>query len=50
MSATERDAEAEQMVLHELARQQAPAFEKWRLRRRAAQATLPFAAGLEGPT
>ncbi len=49
MSTAERDIEAEQMVLHEIARQHAPAFEKWRLRRRAAQSTLPFAAGLEGP-
>lgn len=42
MTPPERDREVEQMMLHEIARKEAPPFEKWRLRRRATQATLPF--------
>ena len=43
MGLTEREREVEQMTLLELGRREAPSFEKWRLRRQAAQAVLPFA-------
>lgn len=37
-----RESQAEEMVLQDLARNEAPPFEKWYLRRRAHQVTLPF--------
>jgi hypothetical protein len=43
MSVAEREREIEQMTLLDLGRKEAPSFEKWRLRRQAAQAMLPFA-------
>jgi hypothetical protein len=46
MSPAERDREVEEMILLEIARKEAPPFEKWRLRRRAAQVTLPFLSSL----
>lgn len=46
MTAVEREREIEQMMLLEIARKEAPPFEKWLLRRRAAQVTLPFSASL----
>ena len=46
MTAADRDRELEQMMLLEIARKEAPPFEKWLLRRRAAQVALPFAASL----
>ena len=42
MSVAERDREVEQLLLVDLAKKEAPSFEKWRLRRQAAQAALPF--------
>lgn len=42
MQPDERQVEAEQIMLLEIARKEAPPFEKWRLRRQAAQAMLPF--------
>ncbi|MGH9662505.1 MAG: hypothetical protein ACRD96_28410 [Bryobacteraceae bacterium] len=36
--------EAEQLVMQELARKEAPAYERWRIRRVAQQAVLPFSA------
>jgi 3'-phosphoadenosine 5'-phosphosulfate sulfotransferase len=42
MSPPERDREAEDMLLLDVAKKEAPSFEKWRLRRQAAQAALPF--------
>jgi hypothetical protein len=37
-----RDQEIENLILQDLAKKHAPPFEKWRLRRRAEQAVLPF--------
>jgi hypothetical protein len=37
-----RDLEVEELVLQEVARREAPPFEKWRLRKQVQQATLPF--------
>lgn len=37
-----RAAEADALILHELARKHAPPFEKWLLRQRVQQAVLPF--------
>jgi hypothetical protein len=37
-----RDAEVREMILQDIARQEAPRFEKWLLRRRAEQAVLPL--------
>ncbi len=42
MAPEERRLEAEQILLLEIARKDGPPFEKWRLRKQAAQATLPF--------
>jgi hypothetical protein len=42
MTSQERDAELEQMVIAEIGRKESPAYEKWRLRKQAAQALLPF--------
>ena len=42
MTAAEREREVERIILMEISRKEAPPFEKWRLRRRAAQVTLPF--------
>jgi len=39
-----RDSEVDQLVLQQIARKEAPAFEKWLLRKRAQQAVLPFLA------
>jgi hypothetical protein len=37
-----REAEADALILHEIARKHAPPFEKWLLRQRMQQAVLPF--------
>lgn len=37
-----REEELEEMMLQDIARREAPPFEKWRLRKRAQQALLPF--------
>ncbi|MEO8657476.1 MAG: hypothetical protein ABI693_03360 [Bryobacteraceae bacterium] len=42
MSPQLREQEVENLILQEIARQEAPAFEKWRLRRKAAQIILPL--------
>jgi len=42
-----REQEAEDLVLQDLAKKEAPAFEKWLLRRKAAQIVLPFATNSE---
>jgi hypothetical protein len=39
-----RDAEADAAIVQELARREAPPFEKWFMRRKAEQAVLPFGA------
>src|SRR5205807_10353378 len=38
-----RQQEAEEMILQDLARSEAPPFDRWHLRYRAQQAILPFA-------
>jgi hypothetical protein len=40
--AERRQQEADELILQELARREAPSFDKWYLRRRAQQALLPF--------
>ena len=40
--ADRREEETDEMILQDLARREAPPFEKWRLRKRAQQAVLPF--------
>ncbi len=42
MSPEARDAEADAAIIQELARREAPPFEKWFMRRKAEQAVLPF--------
>jgi hypothetical protein len=42
ISADARDQEIDNLVLQDIAKKHAPPFEKWRLRRRAEQAVLPF--------
>lgn len=42
MSAVMREQEAEDLILQDLAKRDAPAFEKWLLRRKAAQFILPL--------
>jgi hypothetical protein len=37
-----REHEIEQLILQDLAKKEAPPFERWLLRRRARQAVLPF--------
>jgi hypothetical protein len=37
-----REQQADDLILQDLARTEAPPFEKWQLRQRAAQAVLPF--------
>jgi hypothetical protein len=44
ISGDARDQEIDNLILQDIAKEQAPPFEKWRLRRRAEQAVLPFAA------
>jgi hypothetical protein len=41
----QRSLEIEQLMLHEIARREAPPFRNWRLRMRARQAILPFEGG-----
>jgi len=40
--ADRREEETDEMILQDIARREAPPFEKWRLRKRAQQAVLPF--------
>ena len=40
--AEQREAEIDQVVLHELAKKEAAPFDNWRLRKKAQQAVLPF--------
>ena len=42
LSAEARDSEIEDIILQDIARKEAPAFEKWRFRRSVQQAVLPF--------
>ena len=42
MAAEVREREADELILNDLARSEAPPFDKWYLRRRAQQAVLPF--------
>ena len=42
MPAEARDTEADQAIIQELAKREAPPFEKWFMRRKAEQAVLPF--------
>lgn len=42
MSAMMRQQEAEELILQDIAKREAPAFEKWLLRKRASQIILPF--------
>jgi hypothetical protein len=46
MPAEAREREADELILNDLARSEAPPFDKWYLRRRAQQAMLPFDAEL----
>jgi hypothetical protein len=47
ISADAREQELDHLVLQEIAKKQVPPFEKWRLRKRAEQAVLPFAGAAE---
>jgi hypothetical protein len=40
-----RDEEIDNLICHDLARKEAPPFEKWHLRKQAREAVLPLDAG-----
>jgi len=44
-----REQEIEQLILQDLGRREAPPFEKWRLRKKAQQAVLPFGMPADDP-